>query len=104
MAYDVEQGHGEIEELSIAPPDKALRPLTVDEKLAALKIDVEECQSQGSQVIEYNNVPAVQDDRLLSRLRNLEAALDRKLGVESQAIERKRPEDRTPVPCSGQRG
>jgi NCS1 nucleoside transporter family len=99
MAYDPENGmaHGQPQELSIAPPEKALRPLTMDEKLAATTVDIESRDSEGSRVIEYNSTPVKQDHGILSRLRNLEAAMDRKLGVESQAIDRKRPEDRAPV-------
>lgn len=38
--------------------------------------------------------PAEQETGILARMRELEAAMDRKLGIESQAIERKLPEDR----------
>lgn len=44
----------------------------------------------------YNSIPVTQDGGVLSRLRNLEAALDRKLGVESEAINRVKPEEKTP--------
>jgi hypothetical protein len=37
------------------------------------------------------------DDGILSRLRRIEARLDAKLGIESEAINRKLPEDRRPV-------
>ncbi|KIW70528.1 hypothetical protein PV04_02790 [Phialophora macrospora] len=46
----------------------------------------------------YNNTIIRQDDGILSRLRRLEARMDAKLGVESEAIDRKRPEDKKPVP------
>ncbi|KAI8633221.1 permease for cytosine/purines, uracil, thiamine, allantoin-domain-containing protein [Xylariaceae sp. FL1651] len=46
---------------------------------------------------ECNSVPAGQDSGILSRLRNFEAKLDAKLGVESEAINRKLPEDKRPV-------
>ncbi|OCT50231.1 Purine-cytosine permease FCY21 [Cladophialophora carrionii] len=45
----------------------------------------------------YNNTIIRQDDGILSRLRRLEARLDQKLGVESEAIDRKRAEDKKPV-------
>ena len=99
MAYDPEKAmaHGQPQELSITPPEKALRPLTTDEKLAATTVDIDSRDSEGSRVIEYNSTPVKQDNGIFSRLRNLEEAMDRKLGVESQAIDRKRPEDRAPV-------
>ena len=97
MPYDLEKAHGEPQELSIAPPEKALRPLTTDEKLAATTVDIDSANSEGSRVIEYNSTPVKQDNGILSKLRNLEAAMDRKLGMESQAIDRKRPEDRSRV-------
>ena len=102
MPYDLEKAHGEPQELSVAAPEKALRPLTTDEKLAATTVDIDSRDSEGSRVIEYNSTPVKQDNGILSKLRNLEAAMDRKLGVESQAIERKRPEDREPVPWHSQ--
>src|ERR1700761_9848241 len=46
----------------------------------------------------YNNTVVTQDDGVLSRLRRLEARMDEKLGVESEAIDRKRAEDKKPVP------
>lgn len=97
MPYDVEKAHGQPEELSVAAPDKDLRPMTADEKLAATTVDIDSRDSEGSRVIEYNSTPVKQDNGILSKLRRLEAAMDRKLGVESQAIDRKRPEDREPV-------
>ena len=97
MAYDPEKAHGEPTELGIAPPEKALRPMTTDEKLAATTVDIDSRDSENSRVIEYNSTPVKQDNGILSKLRNLEAAMDRKLGVESQAIDRKLPEDRQPV-------
>lgn len=46
--------------------------------------------SRGSDavVVEYNSTPIKQDNGILSRLRNIEARMDKKLGIESQAIER----------------
>jgi NCS1 nucleoside transporter family len=46
----------------------------------------------------YNNAQVVQDNGILSKLRRFEARLDAKLGVESEAINRKLPEDKRPVP------
>lgn len=54
-------------------------------------------RSSDAVVVEYNNTPVKQDNGILSRLRNLEARMDKKLGIESQAIERKLPEDRHPM-------
>jgi len=45
-------------------------------------------RSSDAVVVEYNNTPVKQDNGILSRLRNLEARMDKKLGIESQAIER----------------
>lgn len=53
--------------------------------------------SQGSDVIEYQGTRVKQDTGILSKLRNAEAAMDRKLGVEAEAIDRKLPEDRKPM-------
>lgn len=46
----------------------------------------------------YNNTIVHQDNGVLSRLRRVEARMDRKLGVESEAIDRKRAEDKAHVP------
>jgi Permease for cytosine/purines, uracil, thiamine, allantoin len=42
----------------------------------------------------YNSTPVTQDNGIFSRLRRFEVAMDRRLGVESEAIDRKLPEDR----------
>ena len=94
MPYDLEKAHGEPTDLGAVPPEKTLRPLTTDEKLAATTVDVDSRGSSSSRVIEYNSIPVKQDNGFFSKLRNFEAAMDRKLGVESQAIDRKLPEDR----------
>lgn len=53
--------------------------------------------SQGSGgTTEYNHVRVHQDNGILSKLRSFEAALDRKLGVETQAIDRILPENKVP--------
>ncbi|KIY02134.1 uncharacterized protein Z520_02272 [Fonsecaea multimorphosa CBS 102226] len=46
----------------------------------------------------YNNTPVHDGNGVLSKLRRFEARLDEKLGVESEAIDRKRAEDKKPVP------
>lgn len=50
----------------------------------------------------YNNAYVTQDSGLFSRLRNFEARMDRALGVESEAINRKLPEEKGPVHWSQQ--
>ena len=95
MDHDLEKAHGVPTELSTAPNAKPQRPLTADEKLAATRVDIDARDSQSSGVIEYNSTPVKQDNGIFSKLRNLEATMDRKLGLESQAIDRKLPEDRT---------
>ena len=102
MVYDVEKAHGEPTELSQAPVEKSLRPMTADEKLAATTVDIDSRGSESSRVIEYNSTPVKQDNGILSKLRRLEAAMDKKLGVESEAIDRKLPQDRKPVPWHSQ--
>lgn len=58
--------------------------------------------TRSSTVELYNNAVVTQDNGVLSKLRNFEARLDRKLGVEAEAINRKLPEDKHPVPFSQQ--
>jgi NCS1 nucleoside transporter family len=79
MAPDLEKGH-----------DAA--GYAADEKAA---LDV---SSNDEPILTYNDVVVSQDDGVLSKLRNLETRLDRKLGLESEAINRKRPEDKKEVP------
>ncbi|KAK3051065.1 hypothetical protein LTR09_007815 [Extremus antarcticus] len=102
MAYDLESAHGQPRELDISPSEKPLRPLTTDEKLAATRVDVDSRGSGSTRVVEYNNTLVKQDNGILSKLRDFEALLDRKLGVESEAIDRKLPEDRQPQPWHAQ--
>lgn len=85
MGYDEEKLHGE----------RPQRPFTTEEKLAHTSVDVGSRESGSTQ--EYNSTPIKQDNGILSKLRNIEAAMDRKLGIESQAIDRKLPEERQPV-------
>lgn len=95
--------HGDPEILSAPPPARLQRPLTTEEKLAQTTIDVESSPKSSESAFDgdntqahayYNSTPIAQDGGILSRMRELEAALDRKLGIESQAIDRKLPEDR----------
>ncbi len=53
--------------------------------------------AEGSDELLYNNITVKQDNGFLSKLRYFEAELDKKLGIESQAIDRKLPEERKPV-------
>ena len=104
MANNIEPAHGKPTELETAPHNRLQRPLTADEKLDATTFDVE---SQGSnsnspRTTEYNSTPVKQDNGIFSKLRNLEATMDRKLGIESEAIDRKLPEDRKPQPWHSQ--
>ena len=46
----------------------------------------------------FNNTIVSQDDGIFSKLRRLETRMDHKLGIESEAIDRKRAEDKKPVP------
>jgi hypothetical protein len=46
----------------------------------------------------YNGAVATQDNGILSKLRRFESRLDAKLGVESEAIVRKLPHEKRPVP------
>lgn len=100
MSFDEEKQHGEPSILPATPPEKPLRPLTAQEKLAATTYDIESrgADSSSSQDYqEYQGTTVKQDNGILSRLRNLEAAMDRKLGVESEAIDRKLPHERQPL-------
>ncbi|KAF2769786.1 putative nucleoside transporter [Teratosphaeria nubilosa] len=109
MVYDEEKAHGEPTILS-APYilDRPLRPLTTDEKLAATSIDVEGrddsrgASSEGEVQDVYQGVTVKQDNGILSRLRRLETALDKKFGIEAEAIDRKLPSDRRPLTWQNQ--
>lgn len=103
--------HGDPEILTAPPTRKPQRPLSAEEKLARTTIDIEsspqssewdntsrtgEKQPSPNQQEQqtYNSTPISQDGGILSRMRRWEAAMDRKLGIESQAIDRKGPEER----------
>ncbi|KXS98691.1 hypothetical protein AC578_1259 [Pseudocercospora eumusae] len=96
MTRDVE--HGAPEELITEAPDRLQRPLTSDEKLAATTFTVQ--SRHGSSDHEKNF--SEHDNGIFARLRHLEATMDRKLGVESEAIDRKLPEHRKPQPWHAQ--
>lgn len=86
MVYDEEKQHGE---LNVLP--------ATDEKLAATTVDINSRGRSPSDQQEYQGMIVKQDNGILSRLRNMEAAMDRKLGVESEAIDRKLPDQRQPM-------
>lgn len=100
MAWDEERQHGEPEELITTLPERLQRPLTMEEKLASTTIHVD---SRGTSLERDSNQLLVSKETgLLAKLRDLETLLDRKLGVESEAIDRKLPEDRKHVPWHSQ--
>lgn len=53
--------------------------------------------ADSSDEIIYNNTVVNQGSGLFSKLRYFEAEMDKRLGIESQAIDRKLPEERKPV-------
>ncbi|KAK3073362.1 hypothetical protein LTR53_005114, partial [Teratosphaeriaceae sp. CCFEE 6253] len=71
------------------------RHLHADEKLGSGAVDIESNGASSEQ--EYQGTVVKQNNGILSKLRNLEAAMDRKLGVESEAIDRKLPNERQPL-------
>ncbi|KAK0874723.1 hypothetical protein LTR87_011436 [Friedmanniomyces endolithicus] len=86
MSYDEEKqysGH------SLTPP------LDMEQKHAAATVDIDSRGASGEQ--EYQGTLVKQDNGFLSKLRNIEAVMDRRLGVESEAITRKRPDEREPL-------
>ncbi|KXT16951.1 hypothetical protein AC579_7426 [Pseudocercospora musae] len=99
MTWDVE--HGAPEELITEAPKRPQRPLTTDEKMAATTFTV---KSRGGSSDHEKDVsaPSRHDNGIFARLRNLETTMDRKLGVESEAIDRKLPGDRSPQPWHAQ--
>lgn len=58
-------------------------------------VNVDVGSAQGS-TENFNDAPVEQETGILSTLCGWEAALDRKLGIESQAIRRKLPEEKVP--------
>jgi hypothetical protein len=78
---------------------KPHRPLTSDEKLNQTSFDIEaspKSSEYGGDLgkTQHQERTAEPETGILARMREWEAAMDRKLGIESQAIERKLPEDR----------
>jgi hypothetical protein len=92
--------HADPEIFAAPGPSKLQRPLTAEEKLQQTTVDIEsspkssEWGGDSSKEQQDGMPPAEQETGILARMRELEAAMDRKLGIESQAIERKLPEDR----------
>jgi len=74
------------------------RPLTAEEKLEQTTYDVESSPKSSewgdARGTQQNDTYVKEDDGILAKMRAMEAVLDRKLGIESQAVERKLPEDR----------
>jgi NCS1 nucleoside transporter family len=103
MGFDEEKGahHGAPEEIYEETASRPQRPLTTAEKLEATRVDVNpRCSSSegGSSAQAWQDAPT--ERGILARLRAFEALMDRKLGIESEAIVRKLPEDRRPVSWS----
>ncbi|OQO15289.1 hypothetical protein B0A48_00672 [Cryoendolithus antarcticus] len=68
---------------------------TAPHALHDVEKDIASPKSSGSDSIrEYNATAVHQDGGILSKLRNIEATMDRKFGIESEAIDRKVPEER----------
>ena len=65
--------------------------------LHTVPLDKEDYNFAGATEV-YNNTIIHQDNGVLSKLRRVEARMDHKLGVESEAINRKRAEDKKHVP------
>lgn len=70
--------------------EKVARPHTEEKD-----VSVDVGSAQGSTEV-FNDVAEEQDSGILATLRGWEATLDRKLGIESQAIRRKLPEEKVP--------
>lgn len=97
MDYDEEKQHGEPTVLASTPPETPQRPLNAEEKLARTTIGIDSRATTSSSEQEYQGTAVHQDNGILSKLRSWEAAMDRRLGIESEAIDRKLPEDRQPL-------
>jgi NCS1 nucleoside transporter family len=103
MAFDEEKGahHGAPEEIYEETTSRPQRPLTAAEKLEATRVDINPRRSSSegdSSAQAWQDAPM--ERGILARLRAFEALMDRKLGIESEAIVRKLPEDRRPVSWS----
>lgn len=84
MAYESEKGHG-------IPVEEPVFAGTTAKAMAFTAHDTD------SDEVIYNNNYVKQDNGILAKLRYYEATMDRKFGIESQAIDRKLPEERKPV-------
>ncbi|RMY78267.1 hypothetical protein D0863_00757 [Hortaea werneckii] len=102
MPYDEEKQLGEPAISSAAASKSLQRPLTAEEKFAQSTVDVESRSPSSEQ--EYQGTIIRQDNGILSRLRSWESAMDRKLGIESEAIDRKLPDERQPMTWASQLG
>ncbi|KAI7238833.1 hypothetical protein KC330_g2313 [Hortaea werneckii] len=102
MPYDEEKQLGEPAISSAAASKSLQRPLTAEEKLAQSTVDVESRSPSSEQ--EYQGTIIRQDNGILSKLRSWESAMDRKLGIESEAIDRKLPDERQPMTWASQLG
>jgi hypothetical protein len=85
-------------EIHAAPvSSRPQRPLTAEEKLDQTKFDIESSPKSsewGDARTAQHDTYVKEDEGILAKLRAMEAMLDKKLGIESQAVERKLPEDR----------
>ncbi len=72
--------------------DMETRPYLEEEKIGAA--------AEAASSSDNEAAPAMPTTGFLATLRGYEAALDRKLGVESHGIARRRPEDRDPAYAS----
>ncbi|KAI7323891.1 hypothetical protein KC315_g8378 [Hortaea werneckii] len=102
MPYDEEKQLGEPAISSAAASKSLQRRLTAEEKFAQSTVDVESRSPSSEQ--EYQGTVIRQDNGILSKLRSWESAMDRKLGIESEAIDRKLPDERQPMTWASQLG
>jgi hypothetical protein len=91
--------HGDPAVFAAPGPARHQRPLTAEEKLDQTTFDIEaspKSSEYGGDLgkTQHQERTAEPETGILARMREWEAAMDRKLGIESQAIERKLPEDR----------
>lgn len=84
---DPEKGHGGLTAQPVSSDDQKFAR-------TAVNVDESPSSSQRGTILEYNATAVKQDGGVLSKLRNFEALMDRKLGIESEAIDRKLPEER----------
>ncbi|KAL2421568.1 Purine-cytosine permease FCY21 [Exophiala dermatitidis] len=92
-SYDPEKADGGLRSSNVEPD---LEYAKTKSSLADVRVDDDEGASSPTTEL-YNNTPVYQDNGVLAKLRRLEARMDAKLGIESEAISRKRPEDKRPV-------